>query len=339
MKKYLQLILITSTLLLLPMPSQAHHSNAIYNIEELITVEGRVTRIRWANPHVYIYLDETTASGEILNWEVEGFGPSAMRKMGFSRDSVAMGETLTVHGNPARNPQKTALFPETIVYEGIAIFDSEKYFAEMISSIKSESSANSLAGMWTGNLNPELLSVIAGTAEQDLTEFGATAKKNWDESEMNPAINCTRLPSPMTMIIPDEKRITLNQDTVIIEGVYDGMVRTVHMDIDTHENAIPSVQGHSIGRWQGASLLIDTSLFSDHTMGNFWGMPSGSQKQVTERLTLNADGKTISYHFELTDPQYLATPIVGDSTWTYDPDMEFIVDECDPVSAGIFLEH
>jgi hypothetical protein len=324
---------------LVPKSLHAHHSNAIYNLEEQISVEGTVTQIRWANPHVYIYLDETTDSGEVINWEIEGFGPGAMRKMGFSRNTVAMGETLTVNGNPARNPRKNAIFPETIVYAGTALFDSGKYFAENISAQKPESSTNSLAGKWTSNLNIELLPVLDGSAEQDLTEFGAAAVASWEESVMNPAISCARLTSPMTMIIPDGKRITLTDDVITFEGAYDGLVRTVHMDIASHDGATPSEQGHSIGRWEGTSLIIDTSVFANHNMGNFWGMPSGSQKQVMERLTLGEDGKSLSYHFELADPQYLASTIVGDSTWTYDPDMEFAVYDCDPVSARIFLEH
>ena len=109
--------------------------------------------------------------------------------------------------------------------------------------------------------------------------------------------------------------------------------------IEAHTGATPSEHGHSIGRWEDASLIIDTRVFAEHSMGNFWGLPSGSQKHVEERLTLNDDGKTISYHFELADPQYLASTVVGESTWTYDPDMEFAVYDCDPVSARIFLEH
>lgn len=333
------LTILTVSIALLPAWALGHHSSAIYDLEEDITVHGTLTRIRWANPHVYIYLDQTTGTGEVISWEVEGFGPSAMRKMGFSRDSVALGETLTVHGNPARRRERHGLFPSTIVYAGTVLFDSEKYFNQNISGEKSNKSTNSLAGKWTSNLNIDLLPVLDGSAQSDLTDYGAAAVASWDEATMNPAITCARLTSPMTMVIPDVKRISLSDDVVTIEGVYDGLVRTTYMNLINHQGVAPTEQGHSIGRWEGATLIIDTSVFADHNMGNFWGVPSGSQKRVEERITLNQDGKTLSYHFELTDPQYLASPVIGDSTWTYDPDLEFIVDDCDPVSATRFLDY
>ncbi len=331
--------ILTVILFLMPTWSWGHHSTAIYNMEEKITVHGIVTRIRWANPHVYIYLDQTAETGEIISWEVEAYGPGAMRKMGFSRDTVALGETLTIHGSAARNPQRNGIYPYAIVYAGTTLFDPDKFFRENMSGQIPDESTTSLAGKWITNLNPDLIPVLDGSAERDLTEFGAAAAASWEESIMNPAISCGRLPTPMTMVIADDKRITLSDDVVTIEGVYDGLVRTVHMDVDSHEGATPTEQGHSIGRWEGASLIIDTSVFADHSMGNFWGLPSGSQKRVMERLTLNQDGKTLSYHFELTDSQYLASPITGDSTWTYGPDLEFTLYDCDPVSATRFLDY
>ena len=64
-------------------------------------------------------------------------------------------------------------------------------------------------------------------------------------------------------------------------------------------------------------------------------MPSGSLKYLKERLTRSEDGKSLSYHFELTGPQYVTLPIVGDSTWIYEPDVEFIVDDCNPVNSRV----
>ena len=74
-------------------------------------------------------------------------------------------------------------------------------------------------------------------------------------------------------------------------------------------------------------------------MGNGSGVPSGSQKHLIERLTINADGKSLSYHFELSDPEYLASPFTGDTDWTFSPDVEFITDECNLESARRFVEY
>ncbi|MCH8173654.1 MAG: hypothetical protein IIC59_00575 [Proteobacteria bacterium] len=101
--------------------------------------------------------------------------------MGFSRDIVGMGGTLTVHGNLARNPQKNDIFPAAVVYARIVSFYNEKGLSDPINGQKPEPSTDTLAGKWTSNLNLELLSVLDGTAGQDLTAFGTTAKASWEE--------------------------------------------------------------------------------------------------------------------------------------------------------------
>ena len=143
--------------------------------------------------------------------------------------------------------KKNDIFPGAVEYARIVPLYSEKYLSDPISGQKPESSTDTPAGKWTSNLNLELLSVLDGTAGQDLTEFGTTAKASWEELKINPAVACARLTSPVTMVIPDGKRITPSNDVVIIEGVYDGLVCAVNMDIDAHANATPSEQGRSIG--------------------------------------------------------------------------------------------
>ena len=334
---YLSILFLS--LLLVPLSVQAHHSTAIYDTQQEIAVEGVVTGLRWANPHVYIYLDQTTDSGEVFNWEIEGYGPGAMRKMGWSRDSITIGDTLTVNGNPARNPRNKSLYPQTILYAGNTLFDGRQFFAQALSGVTPETATDGLGGTWSTLLAQSLIPFLAGEGEVDLTEEGVAAVARWDEQTMNPGISCTQLVAPPMMIMPDGKRITLGNETITIEGDYDGIVRTIHMNVITHEGASPSPQGHSIGRWEGDSLVIDTRHFSDHIMGNGWSVPSGSQKHLMERLTLNEDGKSLTYHFELMDPQYLASPITGDTSWSWDPVLQFMVDECDLGSARRFLEH
>ncbi|MEX1033903.1 MAG: hypothetical protein WDZ30_11130, partial [Cellvibrionaceae bacterium] len=143
--------------------------------------------------------------------------------------------------------------------------------------------------------------------------------------------------APAMMISPDTKQITLGDEQIIIAGDFDGARRTVHMNIDSHDDATPSVQGYSIGRWEGDTLVIDTRHFSEHALGNGFGIPSGSQKHMVEKLTLNEDGKSLAYQFELTDPEFLASSISGEVTWAYRPDLTFAPAECDPDNARRFI--
>lgn len=68
--------------------------------------------------------------------------------------------------------------------------------------------------------------------------------------------------------------------------------------------------GHSIGHWEGDTLVVDTANFDDHRSPYRIGVPSGGQKHVVERFRLTEDGTHIDLEFVLDDPEYLAEPMV-----------------------------
>ena len=49
----------------------AHHSTAMYNMANPVTVSGIVTRFEWTNPHAFVYVNVKDESGKIVEWEVE----------------------------------------------------------------------------------------------------------------------------------------------------------------------------------------------------------------------------------------------------------------------------
>ena len=168
-------------------------------------------------------------------------------------------------------------------------------------------------------LDPEKLS---------LTAKGKAAFKRFDEKKMLPGANCVPYPAPVFMITPDLKRITKGDGVILIDGEFDGAQRTIHMDVSTHDVAPVSVQGHSVGRWEGKSLVIDTARFADNATGNAYGLPSGARKHLVERLTPDGKG-ALTYHFELSDPEFLAAPVVGDVQWVYRPNVTYAALKCD----------
>src|SRR5262249_52184357 len=97
-----------------------------------------------------------------------------------------------------------------------------------------------------------------------------------------------------------------------------------------------SIQGHSIGHWEGKTLVIDTARFASHASGNAYGLPSGAGKHLVERLTLDADGTTLAYHFELADPEFLAAPVTADLRFVFRPDLKYAPPKCSRENARRF---
>jgi hypothetical protein len=60
---------------------------------------------------------------------------------------------------------------------------------------------------------------------------------------------------------------------------------------------------------------------------------------MIERLTFNEDGTSLTYHFEVTDPEYLTVPRTGDVQWDFRPDQKFAPDKCDLDNARRFIKN
>ncbi|MCG8415850.1 MAG: DUF6152 family protein, partial [Pseudomonadales bacterium] len=151
------LFLTHTFLLCIATTANAHHSSSTYNLEETVQIEGVVTRVQWVNPHVFIYVDQTTEEGQVLNWAVEGVNPAGLRKVGWSRDTLKMGDVIQVVGSPSKNMTSPGIFPETIFHQGRKLFDEEEFFSGIFQVEVAVSGATSLAGVWENPLTPAVI--------------------------------------------------------------------------------------------------------------------------------------------------------------------------------------
>jgi hypothetical protein len=332
---------LLSSAMLVPLPLHAHHSSAMYDDKQTITVEGTVSKFEWSNPHVYIYVKQMTTGGDALEWEIEASPPSILGRLGWSRDTLHVGDALTVIGRPARDATKKSLLPNEIKRGDTTLFDRKGELARLASADAVSSTATTdqgLDGIWVTllalkveeKLDPEKLS---------LTPEGAAALKGFDEKKMHPGANCVPNPAPVFMITPDLKRITKGDGVILIDSEFDGAQRTIQMNVSTHDGASASIQGHSTGRWEGKSLVIDTARFAYYALGNGYGLPSGPKKHLVERLTPGADGASLTYHFEMADPEFLAASVQGDVQWVFRPNLKYAPLKCDPENARRFTGH
>jgi len=75
----------------------AHHSfDAEYDSKKPITVTGFVTKLDWINPHAYVYLDVKDDSGAVKNYRVEMGPPYALVRGGWKRETVKIGDKVTI---------------------------------------------------------------------------------------------------------------------------------------------------------------------------------------------------------------------------------------------------
>ena len=329
-------------------PATAHHSAARFVLAQSVAVDGVVTRYEWANPHVYIYVTETNAAGDAVEWEIEGQPPAMMRRIGWSRETLAVGDAVRLTGAPSRNPSNKSLLLTSMHKAEAALYDGPRLRAAMSGDDQegdaaAAPSARGLDGVWVTLANFEVVSSFARPAARfQLTEAGAASLAAFDEATMSPAVDCIPMPAPAVTIVPDVKRISVEDGAIRIAGEFDSGERVIHVadggarpDSSARQ---PSLQGHSLGRWEGKTLVIETTAFAPHVFGHGLGLKSSPAKRLVERLTLDDDGTGLAYEFELTDPEVLAAPVTGKLRWVYRPDLMFVPEPCDRENARRFLK-
>ena len=82
----------------------AHHSFAAeFDANAPIELTGTVTKVDWANPHTYFYIDVTSAKGDVQNWALEMGSPNGLMRRGWTRDSMKIGDVVVVSGWRAKD--------------------------------------------------------------------------------------------------------------------------------------------------------------------------------------------------------------------------------------------
>ncbi|MDG2175442.1 MAG: DUF6152 family protein [Gammaproteobacteria bacterium] len=101
----------------------AHHSFAAqYDINQPIILLGKVTKVEWTNPHARFYVDVTDASGTINNWNIEMGSPNFLKRAGWSRNDLQIGDEVTVNGSMARSGADMANAASIILKDGKQVF-------------------------------------------------------------------------------------------------------------------------------------------------------------------------------------------------------------------------
>jgi hypothetical protein len=320
-------VVITATL-------SAHHSPAAFDMASQVTIQGTVSRLDWTNPHVYIHVTAQGASGRPAEWMIETDPVPILTRSGWRRELLAVGSTVTVRAHPDRNRQRNhALLLSIALRDGIVLTPRS-------TATTSPAKASSLAGVWNG---------LRGFAQRQIgpvtpTAKGMAAMKAFTEAS-NPVVNCVPYVTPWLPALPYLNEIEIGKDRVVIRSEFLNVDRTVYMDGRPHpKGPMRTIQGHSIGRWEGDVLVVDTTLFADHLLGNLVvgrsvnaELPSGPRKHVVERFQLSDDRTQLLLNTVVEDPDYLAAPLTVSTTWDYAPQQRLLRFGCDREQSRRYL--
>jgi hypothetical protein len=331
----LSFVLVGSMVLAFAPRALAHHSAAAFDTQKEVRATGTVTEFSFRNPHVYLVLQVKKPDGSTARLEVEAGAASVLNPLGFNRNSIAVGDTVTIVGNPARAKPDALmlgkdLFKQDGAYYPLFIASRSVYSAKT-------QAATSIAGTWFSPFN-EFNAFGAAARNWPLTDAGKAAVASFDP-KATPQKDCIPVGVPNLMFYPVADTITVQRDRVVMKVDWMDSERTIFLDGRAHPPASQTfLHGHSVGRWEGDTLVAETTNFKEHPLGlSASGLPGSARKRVVERFRLDEGGKVLKYSGVVEDPVYLSRPVEWSGQFEYRPNMPHSNEKCDLTVAHKYL--
>lgn len=314
----------------------AHHSAVAFDQQKDITINGVIKSYKFANPHVQLIVTVTRDDGSKYDMDVEAGAASVLNGLGFTRNSLKVGEMVTVSGNPARqNPAQ--MLGKDLYKRADGSYVPLYIGSKSVYTAKTTATATSIEGTWFSPMR-SFTGVMGALGKVPITDKAKAARAASNPNVTSQA-DCIPVGEPTVTVYPVATSIKVEKSKVTIKTDWMDTVRTVHMDGRPHPPATQtSLHGHSVGRWEGNVLVIETANFREHASGITMNVPSSTQKKLVERFELAEDGRTLKYSGTVEDPVYLAAPGQFSATLEYRPTMPFSNQKCDVQIARAFIK-
>lgn len=311
----------------------AHHSTvAIYDSSRTIEVRGVVESISWRNPHGRMLLRAGDEPGEPVVWEIETPAVVVLRILGIGQDFIAVGDRVTVAGNPARHAGHGMNARNVLLASGyeLAFGANEPYFpagrnGNLIGREYDDSNveaaiaaADGIFRVWATNMtDPAAFPMFKGG--YPFTPAAEAVVAQWDPLD-NDLLYCGTKGTPLIMITPAPIEFVEDGDRVLLRIEEYDSLRVIHMNEDAEAPAGHTRFGFSRGRWEGETLVVQT----DRIQAQYFdpdGVPQSEQMRVIERFTPNEAYDRLDYRITVEDPVYFTRPFDLTRYFVWKPEM------------------
>lgn len=99
-------------------PALAHHSFAMFDATKTFEVQGTVKEFLWVNPHSWLQVVTRDAQGKVTEWSFEMAGPGGLSRDGWTSQTVAPGDKVTVTAHPIRDGSPSGQFLAIVLPNG-----------------------------------------------------------------------------------------------------------------------------------------------------------------------------------------------------------------------------
>ena len=339
----------------------AHHGAGLYDPRKNVDLEGRLTRLAFVNPHSYVYFDVVGNDGKVIAMKCEMRSATMLRRSGWSPEMFVPGASIKVTGHPHRE-DPTACTVETLTLGRAPTLERYQQLSDAKSVNRTKrpfrlpNGKPNLAGEWAQE--QQVLATPPGgriglvpISQAAAIKAGKLPMPNGPAGWFPPPVTLTAAGRAAAEAL--RKRPTSAEPAALLSDhehpVRLGVRRRDqphHAERDCHQDGVrrrpdpdrasehdrapgstvaPSRAGHSIGRWDGDTLVVDTVGFEPGSLAGT--LPHSSKLHVVERFTLNPATLELTRGIVAEDPVYFADKYV-DSDSVLPADAPFRVEAC-----------
>lgn len=314
--------------------AEAHHGPGPYDRDDRVVLNNAVvTAWNYRHPHASVRVDVTDADGRTESWTVESESPNILRRVAVLPDFLSAGQVVDLHGYAHRSAPRTMKLQsvvfadgrEVIVRRGAGVGMNTPGDLGAPRASESESGAEDsggIAGIWAEGEGPDW-------ANLNPTDEGARWLAEFDVRD-DPVRRCMTPGFPRIVDQPLGLEIIEQPDQYVLLYETFHAVRRIYMDDrEPTEQTIPTRMGYSKGRWEGDTLVVETTLLEPLLL-TWDGHPTsgGDTTEVTERY--RRVGDQLELQLTLVDPVYWAQPLTRTVSYNRAPDLEILDYGCDP---------
>jgi hypothetical protein len=328
-------LLIVALVATSPSLVRAHHSFSEYDTQRTIEISGTLSDVAWQNPHVRLKVQAEEA-GKLVTYDVECHSVGVLVRSNVDAKALKIGDKVKVAGDPSKvSPTRmfgtnllTSSGRELVMAPGLSPRWEKSAPAFAFKAGNEGTAPAGLFKVWGSMVSePDARPFALWSGPMSLTPAAKKALAAWDPVRDTVARGCEPKGMPTIMEQPYGVLFEDRGKTIVLRLEEYDTVRTIHMSDGVPVPTSKSLLGHSVGVWDGATLVVTTTGISwPYIAPN--GLPQGPQSRMVERFTPTPDGKRLDYSVTITDPDTFVTPAVLKRAWLWSPTERLRKYEC-----------
>jgi len=294
----------------------AHHSFAPhFDSSKPVSISGTITKFEAQNPHSYVHIRAVDENGRTQEYVCESHGVTQLSRNGVTPQILEAGTKIRVSGSLSRHSPYMCFFDTVELADGRKLSVNGPTGQRPAAALPTRTD---IFGVWILAPNPNRSTSGPQPMMQYLTPAGQKAVAAYDPFKDDPTFRCDPVAVRRVWGAPGTPlEIVRDGNNVVLRHEWMDVRRVIHMDMKEHpRNGPRSSLGHSIGRWEGDTLVIQTGNYSAGVLNQYVEQPGQPTRGLLhsdalttiERLYLDAARQRLVVEIDHYDPVFFTQP-------------------------------